>query len=337
MPKVSIVLPVYNTSQYLPDCLNSIFSQTYQDFVVYAVDDGSKDNSLEILQKFQSSESRLVVISQINQGVASARNTALKQIYKNGHDNDYVFFFDSDDLIDKNCLQKCVQEMKDVDLLIFGLRKFTQEGYCPSGRRTPAEDTLNQEQLCDYYFRLNKWTVGTTVTLNGLCNKCFKLSILKNRFFDTSLRIAEDQDFFINLIPQIKKAKVISDPFYLYRMRSSSLTHVEKKIGFSDDFLVHQRYINQENLPSYERYGIQHQYIESIWSDLQRSMVSKKSDLNQKINFYRLVNSAVKIPFKFKPVSKDNKRLKIMRLGFFFNLVYAYIRLAKEKKRKLDN
>jgi glycosyltransferase involved in cell wall biosynthesis len=335
MPKVSIVLPVYNTSKYLSDCLNSIFSQTYKDFVVYAVDDGSTDNSLEILQKYQSKESRLIVLSQLNQGAASARNAALKLIYKNCEDNDYVLFFDSDDLIDEGCLQKCIQEMEGADLLIFGLRKFTQSGFYSSGRLVPAEVTLNQEQLCDYYFRLNDWVTGTTVTLNGLCNKCFKLSVLRDKFFDASLRIAEDQDFFINLIPQIKRAKVIPDPFYLYRMRSSSLTHVEKKMGFTDDFFVHQKYIDKKDLPSYERYGIQHRYIESIWSDLHRSLVSK-NNLKQKSDFYKLVKSALQKKFEFQLTSKDKKRLKIMRLGFFLNLIYAYLKLTKEKRKQLD-
>lgn len=141
------------------------------------------------------------------------------------------------------------------------------------------------------------------------------MSVLRDKFFDASLRIAEDQDFFINLIPQIKRAKVIPDPFYLYRMRSSSLTHVEKKMGFTDDFFVHQKYIDKKDLPSYERYGIQHRYIESIWSDLHRSLVSK-NNLKQKSDFYKLVKSALQKKFEFQLTSKDKKRLKIMRLGF---------------------
>ena len=106
-------------------------------------------------------------------------------------------------------------------------------------------------------------------------------------------------------------------------------------MGFTDDFFVHQKYIDKKDLPSYERYGIQHRYIESIWSDLHRSLVSK-NNLKQKSDFYKLVKSALQKKFEFQLTSKDKKRLKIMRLGFFLNLIYAYLKLTKEKRKQLD-
>lgn len=335
MSTVSVVLPVYNTSLYLSECLDSISNQTFKNFTVYAVDDGSKDNSLEILQHYQQRDKRIRVFHQDNQGVASARNRALAAIYEDCQDDDIVFFFDSDDRIDRNCLEKCVKEVKDVDILIFALSKFTKEGICPSGRTVPVQEYLNQEQLCDYFFRLNKWTKGTTVTLNGLCNKCFKVSVLRDRYFDTSLHIAEDQDFFINLIPFINNAKVIPDSFYQYRLRNSSLTHVQKESGFTNDFYVYQRYLKRKDLSTHIRQGIQHRYIESIWADLQRTMLSEIS-MREKQGFYREVGAVLAEPFEFDLTKKDNKRVKIMQCGFFFNLLYSQIKALKRKDQRLD-
>ena len=88
-PIISIIVPVYNTGLYLEECLNSIHNQTFKDYEVICVDDGSSDNSYEILNKYKNIIKNYKVIHQENQGVASARNTALKHV--NG---DYIAFID---------------------------------------------------------------------------------------------------------------------------------------------------------------------------------------------------------------------------------------------------
>ena len=97
---ISIIVPVYNASDYIIDCLNSVFLQTYSTFEVLAINDGSTDNSLEILNKIAIQDSRLRVIDQENKGVSSTRNTGLK--YAKG---EYILFLDSDDTIDASLLQ----------------------------------------------------------------------------------------------------------------------------------------------------------------------------------------------------------------------------------------
>ena len=74
-PTISIIVPVYNTSSYLEKCLDSIYNQTFKDYQLICVDDGSSDNSLQILKKYQNKIKNLKIISQKNQGVAAARNT----------------------------------------------------------------------------------------------------------------------------------------------------------------------------------------------------------------------------------------------------------------------
>src|SRR5574344_179901 len=100
-PKISVIVPVYNTEKYLAESLDSVIRQTFKDIEIICVDDGSTDNSSNILSKYAKKDSRIKVISQKNQGVITARNNAIKQA-----EGDYIYTLDSDDVIDETTLEK---------------------------------------------------------------------------------------------------------------------------------------------------------------------------------------------------------------------------------------
>lgn len=102
MPKVSIILPVYNVSSYLDEAMQSLLAQTFHDFEIIAVNDGSTDNSLEILEKYAAQDSRIACYSQHNQGQSAARNLALQHAQ-----GEYIYFMDSDDTISPDAIRKC--------------------------------------------------------------------------------------------------------------------------------------------------------------------------------------------------------------------------------------
>ena len=114
MTKVSIGVPVYNVGKYLRECLNSIINQTFTDFEVILVDDGSTDNSFTICQEYVAKDNRFKLIHQENKGLAGARNTCLK--YMKG---EYVTWVDSDDRVEANYLERLleVQEETQADLV----------------------------------------------------------------------------------------------------------------------------------------------------------------------------------------------------------------------------
>ena len=99
-PKISIVIPVYNVGQYLCQCLDSIITQTIQDYEVILVDDGSTDESPSICDKYAEKNKRFTVIHQKNEGSAKARNTGLDKAT-----GEYIAFIDSDDWINEDHLQ----------------------------------------------------------------------------------------------------------------------------------------------------------------------------------------------------------------------------------------
>lgn len=115
-PKVSVIIPIYNTEQYLSQCLDSIINQTLKEIEIICVNDGSTDNSLEILKKYSSIDNRIVIINQKNQGLSCSRNNAMK-IAK----GEYIQFVDSDDWLEPESLDLLYKKSKklDLDMLCF--------------------------------------------------------------------------------------------------------------------------------------------------------------------------------------------------------------------------
>jgi len=121
MPLVSVVIPVYNVERYLGECLDSILKQTLDDIEVICVDDGSNDNSLEILKDYADKDKRIIILQQDNQGAGVARNYGMS-IAK----GKYLSFLDSDDFFDTTLFQESVleAERKDADIVIFKFRQY---------------------------------------------------------------------------------------------------------------------------------------------------------------------------------------------------------------------
>ncbi len=128
-PNIAIVLPVYNVARYLPECLDSILSQTYKTFTIFAVDDGATDDSGKILDEYAARDKRIKVTHKSNGGVSSARNAALEQIEATGR-FDYVCFIDSDDYISRFYLEKFVSVIRQYkpDIAFCGFQEFDKTG-----------------------------------------------------------------------------------------------------------------------------------------------------------------------------------------------------------------
>ncbi|HEY6915785.1 MAG TPA: glycosyltransferase family 2 protein [Paludibacter sp.] len=128
--KVSVIIPVYNTAVYLHEAIASILNQSLKEIEIIAVNDGSADNSLEILNELALVDNRLKVISfDQNVGVSVCRNTGLENA-RGG----YIYFFDSDDILESDCLEICYQKMVDgnYDFIIFDGVSFYEDGIKPT-------------------------------------------------------------------------------------------------------------------------------------------------------------------------------------------------------------
>ena len=107
MEKVSIIVPIYNGEKYIKRCLNSLIKQTYKNLEIICVNDGSKDNTMDILNKLQKKDKRIVIIDKENTGVSDTRNTAIKK-----STGKYVCFCDIDDIYELNYVEKMLNYIK---------------------------------------------------------------------------------------------------------------------------------------------------------------------------------------------------------------------------------
>ena len=115
MPKFSIVIPVYNVEKYIKRCLDSVFNQSFKDFEVIVVNDGTKDNSMDIVENYD-----VKIITQKNQGLSVARNTGVKKAK-----GEYIIFLDSDDYIEKDLLKNINKSLdNNPDLVRFKYKKY---------------------------------------------------------------------------------------------------------------------------------------------------------------------------------------------------------------------
>lgn len=213
-PKVSIIIPVYNTANYLEECLKSVANQTLKEIEIICIDDGSTDNSLNILLDYSKKDKRIIVLSQTNQGASAARNQGLKVAC-----GKYITFVDSDDTIEKNAYEISFEKAKNkkADILVFG------------------EDLYN---TVDKTFTNNSLEAMSIVGYIPVWNKLYKRELInKNNFtFFEKAKCYNDQCFNAIVFPKAERIEVISDKFYHYRKRrpgslQTSFSHKRKSDG----------------------------------------------------------------------------------------------------------
>ena len=122
-PKISVIVPVYNAEKFVGKCIESVQAQSYIDWQMILVDDGSKDKSLEVCQRYADTDNRISVIHQENAGAGAARNTGLAKAV-----GDYVVFIDSDDYVDKDYFALLAKHKEDV--VFIDVQAVGEDGNC---------------------------------------------------------------------------------------------------------------------------------------------------------------------------------------------------------------
>ncbi|MEZ7528346.1 glycosyltransferase family 2 protein [Cloacibacterium normanense] len=215
MPKISIIIPVYNAEQYLEGCLLSISQQAFTDFEIWAINDGSKDRSLEILKKHQEKEPRLHILSQENKGVSAARNLGLENAQ-----GEYITFVDADDWLHPETLKQYIEIAKneEIDIVISQfLTEKSREKQSPSCIKSFDRKEIEQKIFPK---------IIETDAYNSVCNKLYRAELIKktNAKFPLGVRIAEDAQFNHQVFSPAQK--IAETPFqtYFYREVQGSAT-----------------------------------------------------------------------------------------------------------------
>ena len=211
MPKVSVIVPVYNTENYLPRCIDSILAQTFIEFELILVNDGSEDNSGKICDNYALKDSRIIVIHKVNEGVSIARNTGIKR-----STGKYITFIDSDDNVSTNYLLNLIEihEKLNAELTISGFVKRNQG--------------IDKPHYIDYNGVVDIETIGSILNNNIISipfAKIFNSDIIKtNRIiFPNGISRGEDTIFVLEYLLHIDKIALLPEYNYFYITTENSL------------------------------------------------------------------------------------------------------------------
>lgn len=221
MIKISVIMPVYNSGDYLKVAVNSILKQDFQDFELILVDDGSSDNSPSICDEFAKFDNRVMVVHQNNGGICNARNTALK-IAK----GDYIAFSDHDDEYLPGLLSEAYNRAMadDADIVKFGKKEFIiSEGIVVRTRETTIDDSLLKgKEIAENYLTLLNRNIIDCVW-DSLIRR--ELVVKNNVFFDESYKAGgEDIDFITRLFKYAKVVSLMRKTYYLHYIREGFST-----------------------------------------------------------------------------------------------------------------
>lgn len=225
MPIISVIVPVYNVEKYLPRCIDSILAQTFTDFELILVDDGSPDRCGEICDEYAEKDSRVRVIHKANGGVSSARNAGLDLCR-----GEYVTFVDSDDYLGAGWLNSLHQAMTEsgADVVSADFTVVADGG--------EESVTLHQKLQADLHNEKETIDFLLESILGGklgweVCTRFFKTEIIQNRhirFCETCENYAEDLGFTLEYLLYVQRVATCNSAEYYYYQRSGSMMDCSK-------------------------------------------------------------------------------------------------------------
>ena len=229
-PKISVIIPIFNSQNFIEECLNSIINQTFKNFEIICVNDGSTDKTFEILKKLELKDERIHIINQNNLGAGIARNNGMKK-----SKGEYLIFLDSDDIFKENMLEELYIKIKgkDLDIVIFNSKNFY---------------TLNNKKI----FEEKKYDFSDDILM--IINKTFSSLDIKKNFFELFVWWPWDKilkkKFIEKLGIEFQNLKTTNDLFFICSLVISS-----NKILFLDKVFVHHRVNEKTSLENLREYS----------------------------------------------------------------------------------
>lgn len=313
MPQISVIVPVYKVEPYLHKCVDSILAQTFTDFELILVDDGSPDSCGKICDEYAEKDSRVKVIHQENGGLSAARNAGLDWVFANSN-SEWIAFVDSDDYVADNYLELLFNAAKgnDADLSMCGFKRVDDKDKEIKGSLNFADivaDKVESFQLiADYPWMVVAW------------GKLYKRELFDNIRYPIG-KISEDEFVIHKILWKTEKVALNSSQSYYYVDRKESLTNTHKLSNYLDAFEGQfKRYLfcEKHNLP-FDTKLLEIQFVNACNFE---GNITKSEECRLK----QLKNEYKKIFFIF-PKNRKIKRI----LWFYFNKSYTRLYVIKNR------
>lgn len=247
MPKISVIIPVYNVEKYLCECLDSVINQTLQDIEIICINDGSKDGSLDILKEYAKNDNRIVLIDKENEGAGEARNKGLEKAQ-----GKYLAFLDGDDFYNLDYLDKMYSKAQttDSDIVICAANSYndTQKEIKPMPwslrlNMLPNKEVFNYKDFPNYVFNsFQNWN----------WNKLYKNDFIKcNNIYFQKLHRTNDLYFTCVALVLAKRISVINENLVNYRIgmtQNSQSTNHLYPFDFYNAFKQLKKFLNDNDI-----------------------------------------------------------------------------------------
>lgn len=243
---ISIIIPVYNTEPYLEECVWSVLRQTYPNFELILVDDGSNDGSRELCERLSWEDRRIRVLCQEHRGVSAARNAAISAPPMQASSEcgqsvgENLFFLDSDDSIHPELLQELCSLAKKTNAAIVSSDLF----WFREKVQIPSEEAAREEE---YIYMDNQTALNSFCTtaeggrlLGTLGGKLIRRGALKTLLFDETMGRGEDTKFLYQILEQGADVAILQRKWYYYRQRQSSASHIKTPESYYDCYQCYQ-------------------------------------------------------------------------------------------------
>ena len=330
-PLISIIVPVYNAAIYLPQCIESLQNQTYQNLQIICVNDGSKDNSWEILHHFEKSDKRIILINKNNEGVSAARNSGLLSAL-----GDYIMFVDADDWIDRDtcaiAVDALLKEKADVVLWSY----VSENKDIQSFKRIFDADRVFDETECrEKLHRRFVGIIGDELAhpelADSLCpvwGKLYRRDIIcksKAQFVDLSdIGTYEDGLFNLEVFGYVYKAVYINHCFYHYRRDNSGSATSNYNPDLFDRwqnlYSLMRAYIKDKRLPEMYSQALQNRIALGILGLTLNISMAQKSPLEKNKELKRILRS--------KQYAESLSMLDIKKMPLRWKVFYQNARIG---------
>lgn len=216
MPQISVIVPVYNAELYLHNCIDSILSQTFSDFEVLLINDGSQDGSGRICDAYAENDDRIRVVHQKNGGASAARNTGL--IMAKGL---YISFLDADDALEETFFQEMLTALKHAHADV-AVCDISVDGQATLAACRPDKDSVAGK---DIYFDYCEGRI-----LNRVFNKLYRRELLNGVYFPNGRDLMEDGVFTPQVLMRCRTIAYVPKILYKYSVNQNSLMHKQKSL-----------------------------------------------------------------------------------------------------------
>lgn len=323
--KFSIIIPCYNIEKYISKTLESVLNQTYQNFEIILINDGSKDNTGKILDDYSKKDKKIKVIHKINEGVSQARNIGIENAA-----GEYIYFLDGDDLIENNLLKRADEVFKNNKVEIFSFsfnmvyengeikRKYSSEKY--------SNQTIKSKEFLSLFF--NK-KIG-----QNMCSFIVKRELVQNKiFFTKGLERGEDLEFQIKMLLEDNLVYYDKTPFFKYVSRDGSVVQSKVKLNIFNFLEVLENFrkeIKDEKLKkdleyffvTYYFYILKEMALKGYTEEIYQQAV-------QILKKYEYILETLKFEF-----SKNYFKMKILKILYKLDIKFLIFILNKSIKNR---